>query len=223
VAEQGEEFGHDAGVGGRFQRVECFLDHVGVGVREGRDERIGHLGTFAGSELGDGREPDIDLRILHGLNEHAEAISLGLDLEETVTSCGGVGIGPRSVGLLGDLLGGVSRAVINFQRDLEQLGLSDRVLTVLYSEFGRRPGQNSSSAGAGTDHGRAGVTMLMGEGVAGGLHGTIPRLDDLDATHNLKVNTDFRRVYAAIIDDWLGGDHTALLPGAPFAPLPVIL
>ena len=117
----------------------------------------------------------------------------------------------------------MSRAAINFQRDLEQLGLSDRVLTVLYSEFGRRPGQNSSGAGAGTDHGRAGVTMLMGEGVAGGLHGTIPRLDDLDATHNLKVNTDFRRVYAAIIDDWLGGDHTALLPGAPFAPLPVIL
>ena len=65
--------------------------------------------------------------------------------------------------------------------------------------------------------------MLMGEGVAGGLHGTIPRLDDLDATHNLKVNTDFRRAYAAIIDDWLGGDHTAHLPGAPFAPLPVIL
>jgi uncharacterized protein (DUF1501 family) len=60
-------------------------------------------------------------------------------------------------------------------------------------------------------------------GSVAGRGGTIPRLDDLDATHNLKVNTDFRRVYAAIIDDWLGGDHTALLPGAPFAPLPVIL
>jgi uncharacterized protein (DUF1501 family) len=45
----------------------------------------------------------------------------------------------------------------------------------------------------------------------------------LDDTRNLKVNTGFRRVYAAIIDDWMGGDHTTLLPGAPFAPLPVIL
>ena len=54
------------------------------------------------------------------------------------------------------------------------------------------------------------------------MHGALPRLDQLDANGNLAVTTDFRRVYAAVIDDWLGGDHTTVLPGAPFAKLPVI-
>jgi uncharacterized protein (DUF1501 family) len=44
----------------------------------------------------------------------------------------------------------------------------------------------------------------------------MPRLDQLDGNGNLGVTTDFRSVYAALIDDWLGGDHTAVL-GASFA------
>ena len=64
--------------------------------------------------------------------------------------------------------------------------------------------------------------LLLGNRVVGGVHGRMPRLDPLDATGSLPVTTAFRAVYAALIDDFLGGDHTAVLPGAPFDTLPVI-
>jgi uncharacterized protein (DUF1501 family) len=116
----------------------------------------------------------------------------------------------------------VSQSLYNFQRDLETLEVSDRVVTMVYTEFGRRAYQNDSGNNAGTDHGRGGTAVLMGDGVVGGLHGGVPALDDLDDHGNLKVNVDFRSVYAAIIDDWLGGDHSLVLPGGPFTPVPVI-
>ena len=100
--------------------------------------------------------------------------------------------------------------------------MSDRVLTLVYSEFGRRAAQNASGLDAGTDHGMGGGMLLLGDRVVGGMHGQLPRLDQLDATGSLAVTTDFRTVYAALIDDFLGGDHGAVLPGAPFAKLPVI-
>jgi len=120
------------------------------------------------------------------------------------------------------LLSDLDRWLTGFQRDLETLGVSDRVLTLVYSEFGRRAAQNANGADAGTDHGRGGLMLLLGDRVAGGVHGRMPRLDALDATGSLAVTTDFRTVYAAVIDDFLGGDHTAVLPGAPFAKLPLI-
>ena len=120
------------------------------------------------------------------------------------------------------LLSDLSRCLLGFQRDLEAIGASGRVVTLVYSEFGRRVAQNASGAEAGTDHGAGGLLLLLGDRVVGGVHGAMPRLDDLDATGNLKVSTDFRTVYAAVIDDLLGGDHSAVLPGAPFDKLPVI-
>jgi uncharacterized protein (DUF1501 family) len=120
------------------------------------------------------------------------------------------------------LMDQLSRALYGFQRDLEAIGVADKVVTLCFSEFGRRAYQNDSGSSAGTDHGRGGMLMLVGNGVAGGLHGMLPALDDLDPWDNLKVNTDFRGVYASLIDDWLGSNHTAVLPGGPFAKVPVI-
>ena len=120
------------------------------------------------------------------------------------------------------LLAELSRCLLGFQRDLEAIGASGRVVTLVYSEFGRRVAQNATGAEAGTDHGAGGLLLLLGQRVLGGVHGALPRLDDLDANGNLEVSTDFRRVYAAVIDDLLGGDHTAVLPGGPFDKLPVI-
>jgi uncharacterized protein (DUF1501 family) len=122
----------------------------------------------------------------------------------------------------GRLLDRLSLALANFQRDLTQLGVSHRVVTLVYSEFGRRAYQNDSGRNAGTDHGRAGTLFVIGDPVAGGVYGRLPELDRLDAHGNLPVNTDFRGVYAALIDHWLGGDHRAVLPGAPFTPLPLL-
>jgi uncharacterized protein (DUF1501 family) len=116
----------------------------------------------------------------------------------------------------------LSRGLLGFQRDLDAIGASDRVVTVVYSEFGRRVAQSGKGQSAGTDHGAAGGMFLLGDPVVGGVHGVMPRLDQTDPTGNLLVTTDVRRVYASLIDDWLGGDHSAVLAGAPFEKLPLI-
>jgi uncharacterized protein (DUF1501 family) len=121
-----------------------------------------------------------------------------------------------------ELLAQLSRCLLGFQEDLQAIGVSHRVITLIYSEFGRRAAQNGTGRQAGSDHGAAGGMILVGDRVVGGVHGVMPRLDRLDAHGNLQVTTDFRTVYAALIDHFLGGDHRTVLPGGPFAPLPVI-
>jgi uncharacterized protein (DUF1501 family) len=89
-----------------------------------------------------------------------------------------------------------------------------------FSEFGRRVAENGSAGTAGTDHGAASPLFVVGDAVAGGVYGTLPALNDLDKG-NLKFHTDFRQVYATVIDKWLAsaGAHVPLLPGGPFATL----
>ncbi len=120
------------------------------------------------------------------------------------------------------LLSDLSRWLHGFQQDLAAIGVSERVLTLVYSEFGRRAAQNAKGLDAGTDHGAGGGLLLIGDRAIGGMYGRMPRLDQLDETGSLEVTTDFRGVYAALIDDFLGGDHSAVLPGAPFTKLPLI-
>jgi uncharacterized protein (DUF1501 family) len=116
-----------------------------------------------------------------------------------------------------DLLARVSKSLAAFWQDMVDLGVQDRVLILTMSEFGRRVAENG---GQGTDHGAASCMFAIGDTVQGGVHGTVPALDDLDRG-NLKFHTDFRRVYATVIDRWLQspGAHTALLPDAPHAML----
>jgi uncharacterized protein (DUF1501 family) len=104
-----------------------------------------------------------------------------------------------------DLLGEFSGAVRAFLDDLAAAGLGQRVAVLAFSEFGRRVEEN---AAAGTDHGTAGPVFLAGAGVLPGLVGSTPRLLDLEAG-DLKLGIDFRRVYAAVLEDWLG------LPAGP--------
>jgi uncharacterized protein (DUF1501 family) len=118
------------------------------------------------------------------------------------------------------LLQRTSDAIKAFYDDLVDLGLSSKVLMMTFSEFGRRVAENGGAGTAGTDHGAASPLFVVGDAVNGGVHGTVPALNDLDKG-NLKYHTDFRQVYATIIDKWLGnpGDHVPLLPGAPFTTL----
>jgi uncharacterized protein (DUF1501 family) len=77
-----------------------------------------------------------------------------------------------------------------------------------FSEFGRRVKEN----GSGTDHGAASCMFVAGPGVKGGVvgkHPSLEKLDDGDLIHH----TDFRRVYATLLDDWLGVDSKAVLAG----------
>lgn len=101
----------------------------------------------------------------------------------------------------------LSEGVHAFYEDLKAQGNADRVLTVCFSEFGRRVGQNASG---GTDHGTAAPMFLFGPMVRAGVHGHNPNLRDLDAG-DLKFRTDFRQVYAEVLDRWLATDSHAVL------------
>ena len=107
----------------------------------------------------------------------------------------------------------LSRALAAFKNDLAARGIEQRVITVVFTEFGRRVGENGS---AGTDHGAGGPCFVMGSAVRGGLGGTHPSTTSL-MNGNLGVTTDFRSVWQSVITEWLGGDPARVLPGAPFA------
>ena len=104
----------------------------------------------------------------------------------------------------------ISDAILAFQRDLEARGLADRVLVHVWSEFGRRPQEN----GSGTDHGAAGAGFVIGTRSVGGLVGEFPGLSALDDRQNLRMTTDFRGVYCALLEQWLGQDAGPVIPGA---------
>jgi len=113
---------------------------------------------------------------------------------------------------LSDGVGVTAASLYAFQRDLEARGVADRVLVHVWSEFGRRAQENGS---AGTDHGAAGTSFVIGSRAAGTMVGEFAGLDSLDDDGNLRATADFRSVYASLLESWLGGDAEAILPG-PF-------
>ena len=115
-------------------------------------------------------------------------------------------------GALAQGLQTTSDSLLAFQRDLEARGIADRVLVHVWSEFGRRAEENGSS---GTDHGAAGVGFLIGTRSRGRMVGEFPGLKDgLDEDGNVKATSDFRGVYAALLEQWLGVDAASVIPGA---------
>ena len=112
----------------------------------------------------------------------------------------------------GRLLSYVSDAIAGFIKDMQRIGRADDVSVLVFSEFGRRAAENTS---LGTDHGTANHMYVIGNRVRGGHYGEIPSLTDLDEGGNLKFSTDFRRVYASVIEGWLGhADSKSLLSGS---------
>src|SRR5262245_18784046 len=116
-------------------------------------------------------------------------------------------------GLL-DQLGG---ALAAFAEDLQAHDQLSRVMTLVFSEFGRRVEENASR---GTDHGAAAPVFLVGSRVKSGLIGEHPRLDQLQ-DGDLKFHTDFRSIYAALLTQWLGWPAAAIL-GEGFSPADVL-
>jgi uncharacterized protein (DUF1501 family) len=137
------------------------------------------------------------------------------------------GQGNAGGGSYGNLMGTVGDAVLAFYNDLRNQGLLNDTLMLQFSEFGRRITENGSQ---GTDHGAAGVMMAMGGGVRGGIYGTAASLDPNASNQTLenagadvRYETDFRAVYARVLDNWLGVNSTTIL-GADFrANAPAIL
>ena len=113
-----------------------------------------------------------------------------------------------------NLLAELSGSVAAFIADLKHRGHSDRVLLLTFSEFGRRVHENASH---GTDHGAAAPLFLAGSRVKSGLVGKHPSLTELDQEGDLKFHTDFRQVYAAVLDHWLKCSSESVL-GQRFTP-----
>lgn len=108
----------------------------------------------------------------------------------------------------------LSRGLSAFQADLEARGVADRVLTFVWSEFGRRPKSNRSG---GTDHGAGGIAWVQGTRAVSGVLSEFPSLSQLDNRDNLAVTVDFRSVYASLLEQWLASDATQILPDAAYA------
>jgi uncharacterized protein (DUF1501 family) len=105
----------------------------------------------------------------------------------------------------------VADSVAAFQADLEARGLGGRVITQVWSEFGRRAQENGSG---GTDHGAAGVGMVIGTRATGKMVGEWPDLNHLDANGNQRASSDFRGVYCSLLEQFLGHDAASVIPGA---------
>ena len=116
----------------------------------------------------------------------------------------------NQVGMHDGLWRDVSAAVGSFFDDLRENDASDNVILMMFSEFGRRVHDN----GSGTDHGAAGVVFMMGDRIKGGEYGEYPssRPEHLEQG-DLVPNTDFRGVYSAILEDWMGLDANPIVGG----------
>ena len=109
-----------------------------------------------------------------------------------------------------------SDAVWGFFEEMKRLGKQDEVAILVHSEFGRRLPENTS---LGTDHGTANVTFVLGGGVTGGQYSTPPSLTELVLGDNLQHTTDFRRVYATLIEEFLGYSKSENVLGRKFQTL----
>jgi uncharacterized protein (DUF1501 family) len=114
-----------------------------------------------------------------------------------------------SLGLHAALLHNLSGAVKAFYDDLANLEIDDRVLSLTFTEFGRRAKSNDSY---GTDHGTATPVFVFGTQLNSGIYGVNPSLKVEDMNHyNLVYNIDYRRIYTSVIQDWFEGDNEALI------------
>jgi uncharacterized protein (DUF1501 family) len=126
-----------------------------------------------------------------------------------------------------NLMATLDDSMAAFYQDLSNQGLLSSTLVIVFSEFGRRISENGS---AGTDHGAAGLMMALGGTVRGGLYGTAASLSQDPANPALENNagdvkyeTDFRSVYAKVVDSWLGANSVDILQGNFRAGAPNIL
>ena len=135
--------------------------------------------------------------------------------------------GAQGGGFYTTLMATVNDGLTAFYNDLRNQGLLSDTLVLQFSEFGRRISENGS---AGTDHGAGAVMMAIGGAVRGGIYGTAASLNPLpdnptleNSGADVRHETDFRSVYARVLDNWLGASSTAIL-GADFrAAAPAIV
>jgi uncharacterized protein (DUF1501 family) len=155
--------------------------------------------------------------LANGLKLVAEVIVKQFGTHLFHVSIGGFDTHASQAGQHARILGELANGLGAFFQDLKNQGAADNVLAVTFSEFGRRIDENGSF---GTDHGEAAPLFVAGGKVKGGFYGKLPSLTN---THdgNQMYTTDFRRVYATILEQWLAADAAAVL-GSTFEPVPFL-
>ena len=141
------------------------------------------------------------------LKNIAHLIDAGLTTRVYYVSIDGFDTHSDQAAAHASLLDQVGGAIAAFTEDLAGHGQLDRVMTLVFSEFGRRLQENASR---GTDHGAAAPVILVGSKVKPGLIGKHPSLNDLD-DGDVKFHTDFRSIYAALLEKWLGWPAAPIL------------
>lgn len=118
--------------------------------------------------------------------------------------------GSTTTGLHANLLQDIGNSVKAFQDDLQGLGLDNKVLTVVFSEFGRKIVQNGSF---GMDHGTLSSMFVIGKAAQGGVVGTnvdLQNQDNQGAPDPSQTQYDYRQVYASVLQDWLGANDSSI-------------
>jgi uncharacterized protein (DUF1501 family) len=186
-----------------------------AGVTKQVDTLRRQLAPFQGATLGTPAVPyptgnDSFPQSLQGL---AAMIGAGLPLRcVALEATGEYDTHAGQASALAPALTTTAASLYAFQRDLEARGVADRVLTLVWTEFGRRARENGSG---GTDHGAAGTGFLIGTRAAGTQVGEFPGLaSGLDEDGNLKATADFRGVYAGLLEQWLQFDASRVIPNA---------
>jgi uncharacterized protein (DUF1501 family) len=162
------------------------------------------------------KAPYPNTELANRLKLAAQLIDANLGARIFYVSLDGFDTHASQEGAHANLLRELSDAMTAFYKDLAARGHKDRLLLLTFSEFGRRAHENGSR---GTDHGSAAPMFLVGGKVKAGVVGTHPSLTKLEMG-NLKHHTDFRQVYAAVLDQWLGVPSKEVLGGV-FAPAAV--
>ncbi len=152
-----------------------------------------------------------------GLQLLAETITGGLGIKVGHLTLGGFDTHTNQKEDHAALMTTLDEGLTAFYNDLAAHGKADDVLVLTWSEFGRRVQTNASDS---TDHGSASVMFALGNGVQRGLYGDAPSLTQLVDNGNLSFTTDFRSVYATVMERWLGTPSEPLLgkawPQVPF-------
>ena len=202
----------------------AFINDSALGALETLD-RVAAVSTYTGTVAYPNNGLAIALRTVAG------SIVRGTGTRVYWVQTGGFdthsGQGNAGAGAYATLMATFGDSVRAFYQDLRNQGLLDTTLMLQFSEFARRISENGSQ---GTDHGAAGVMMAMGGSVRGGLYGTAASLDPNPANATLENNggdvkheTDFRSVYARVLDNWLGASSTSILGGDFRAGAPEII
>lgn len=152
---------------------------------------------------------DLNTAFAKKLKTVAQLIAGGLQTKIYVVQISGfdthdhqVEEGAPTTGIHSELLKELSNAISAFQDDLYRLKVSDRVIGMTYSEFGRRI---RSSAAFGTDHGTAAPMFLFGSCIQNQILGDYPEIDKhVGEEDGVPMQYDFRDIYATILKDWIG-------------------